>query len=254
MDENNSNDCPTEEFKKWALGWSGCHGGDISEGSIWICGIEWGGQYNNPQELRNEFNRDVSKPPDGYCAKEGNFASQFDIAVFKIINAFNGEDIQSKYYRDLPFKPFVKGEKGFFKLNLFPLAFSSTDPALWTACYKDATGFKMKDEYKDWCRINRFVKIKKWVEDYKPKAVICFGNTETYDDFLLVFNGSNTNKLKDRGITFKNNERKLYFTELNNMYMYLIICPFPLYPNGLNSDGLRQKCGEIISEIITENE
>ncbi|WP_260951748.1 hypothetical protein [Campylobacter sp. RM16187] len=36
----------TEEyFKKWALGFSGCDGGDIGSPenpSAWLCGIEWG--------------------------------------------------------------------------------------------------------------------------------------------------------------------------------------------------------------------
>ena len=37
-----------ENFKKWALGFSGCDGGDIGSAqspSIWLCGLEWGGGF-----------------------------------------------------------------------------------------------------------------------------------------------------------------------------------------------------------------
>ena len=54
-----------EDFKKWALGFSGCDGGDIGSPqhqSIWLCGLEWGGGFK-PEQLADEFKNNVGKPP-----------------------------------------------------------------------------------------------------------------------------------------------------------------------------------------------
>ena len=43
----------TERFENWALGYSGCDGGDLgypSSPSTWVCGIEWGGGHT-PEAL-----------------------------------------------------------------------------------------------------------------------------------------------------------------------------------------------------------
>lgn len=57
------------EFAKWATGHSGCDGGDIGSRqhpSIWFCGIEWGGDYSDNQELIDLFLENVEQPAEGY--------------------------------------------------------------------------------------------------------------------------------------------------------------------------------------------
>lgn len=257
MKEDNWQSCPTKEFEKWALGWSGCHGGDISPGGIWICGIEWGGE-STEDYLKNEIIKDRSEPPEGYDSENGNYCSQFDRGIFKIINAFKGINILDyktyDYYRNLPHKPFVKNGncKGFFKINLYPIAFRRTNPKLWEEKFKNITGFKNKKEYKEWCRSpqNRFGKIKEWVDCYKPRAIICFGKTWE-KDFGLAFTGENEIDWKKESIDGNEpvEQKELIYKKCNNGGPIVIVCPFPSV-GGLNSNKLLKACGCAIRNII----
>ena len=56
------------EFKKLALGFSGCDGGDIGspqKRAVWLCGIEWGCGHD-AQFLLEDMGLDYSSPPPGY--------------------------------------------------------------------------------------------------------------------------------------------------------------------------------------------
>jgi len=76
-----------EDFKKWALGFSGCDGGDIGSPqhqSIWLCGLEWGGGFK-PEQLADEFKNNVGKPPTGYESHKLNLDYQFNTKAVKLL-------------------------------------------------------------------------------------------------------------------------------------------------------------------------
>ena len=245
MNENNSKDCPTEEVKKWALGWSGCHGGDIGcpqRRSIWVCGIEWGGQYHNTEEIKHEFERKITCPPEGYCSEDGNLASPYDRNVLKIITAMCGNNVKNYKYVNSCIKPFVKEQEGFFKMNLFPIAFRNTNEDQWNKCFEIATGFSTKEKYKDWCRRERFAVIKNLVDICRPKLIICFGK-ENSEDFKKAFFG-------DSEIIYCENDEinsniKLQWYMDN--YTIAVICPFPSF---WFKNILLQSIGDRISNVI----
>ena len=119
-----------EDFKKWALGFSGCDGGDIGSPqhqSIWLCGLEWGGGFK-PEQLADEFKNNVGKPPTGYESHKLNLDYQFNTKAVKLLCALNDEIDHIKFNETV--KPFTYGAKGFFKLNLYPLAFKNTSHSL----------------------------------------------------------------------------------------------------------------------------
>ncbi len=253
-------------FETWAKGFSGCHGGYI-EKSIWICGIEWGGQYNNEQELLHEFKRDVTKPPEGYCSEEGNLASPYDRNILKIITAIYGEEVSKYGEVNDKQQPFVKNSSGqykFFKMNLFPIAFRNTNINQWNNCFKTTTGFKDKEEYINWCCKHRFPIIKSWVNIYKPKLIICFGK-DNLDCFKEAFTGVvkksnccpnlNSNHLINAGEKVVSEDnfpvlgKKLHVCKTNNNVV-IVVCPFPGGRHGLNSNELLNNFGKEIKKYI----
>ena len=42
----------TKDFERWALGFSGCDGGNPN-GSVWLCGIEFGGGCTEKELEKN---------------------------------------------------------------------------------------------------------------------------------------------------------------------------------------------------------
>ena len=148
-----------DKFSKWATRFSGCDGGDIgtyNNKSIWFCGIEWGGGHPaDENELSNKiFSANVDFPDDGYSKWNENLLYRFNWQAMKLLSAINGGAIESyKKFAEIN-QPFTKGGKGYFKMNLYPLAFKSTSHALWGSGFAKATGLANKQEYISWIRLH----------------------------------------------------------------------------------------------------
>ena len=261
--ENYMENITKDDFAKWTLEKTGFWGGDIGDNnkrSIWICGIEEGGEYDGEKScLDKRIKEDLDNIDNlgiGYENSEDSCymnSISLDKGVFKLINAIQGCEL-SKYndYKKLPCKPFVKNDKkGFFKMNLFPVACGSLSK--WNSHVQEVTGFSCKELYREWCRGNlgncgksRFDLIREWVNDNKPKLVICFGRGNK-EDFKSVFflNDSNVACCTEQ-ICKRNLE--IYFNMDRNMMV--VICPFPTYRGGYslspNNDALIQSFGERI--------
>lgn len=257
-------------FRKWSKGFSGCWGGDAGlpeRRSIWICGIEEGGEYNSKEEFIEELNRDVNSAPmgkkfDEYIEYINSAEAKYDKKVLKLINAFCGECIdkyKDKKYSEFPFIPFaddIKG-RGFFKINLFPIAFPGVNYP-WKSekiDYEKITNLQNKDIYKEWCRKNRFPAIKCWIKKYNPKIVICFGKSpEFLADFKKVFLTDNSYSkgcipLKEK--TGEESKRNLIWFKNNSTGMVIVICPFPGWQAYcLNNDYWLQTAGNEIRNIL----
>ncbi len=234
----------TTGFKSWATSFSGCDGGDTgtaSSPSVWVCGIEWGGSWCDEIWLKEEITASIDTPPEGYAACEENLSYIYNRQTMKLLLAIDGGLVEDYKRFALERKPFVSGEAGYFKLNLYPIAFKNTNYALWMNEFSGITGLKSKQGYLEWCRKNRFPVIRTWVQRYKPKLVICFGKTYK-SDFLMSFvdPGSTENHEKIMG-------KDLFWYRSGETVV--AICPFPVNRNGLNSNALIQAFGDRIRNI-----
>jgi hypothetical protein len=232
-------------FKNWALGFSGVDGGDIgapNNKSRWVCGIEWGAGHT-PEELKNYLNDCPKEIPLGYESWQENIAYIFNWQVMKLFSAISGDSVDNykKFAEDV--KPFVRNEQGYFKMNLYPIAFKDTDEERWTNGFSEVTGLNSKQEYIDWCRLNRLKKIREWTLVYSPELVICLGKSYA-DDFLLAYSDSDI-KLNVEVI----DDRELSWC-VNSQGSLVVILPFMVNRNGLVKNDSIQKFGNRIAELL----
>src|SRR6266513_2843372 len=131
-----------QDFEKWAKGFSGCDGGNLN-GSVWFCGIEWG--TGKEHDLEIELKGSVSEPPQNYESADVNLQYPYNIKLMKLIAAMQGGSVAN--YRRVAYRtpfPFHR-DSDFFKLNLFPVAFTKVDPRLWVDKYKHTTGLSTRE-------------------------------------------------------------------------------------------------------------
>lgn len=232
------------QFSRWATGFAGCDGGDIgspSAPSIWFCGLEWGGGHDE-KSLGEAISSPTEVVPYGYDHENENTSYIFNRQTMKLIAAMHGGDVKDyeKYVTTL--KPFVRGEAGFFKMNLFPIAFKSTDHGLWKTSFSKLTGIDSKQRYLEWCRKERFPVMRSWVDTYRPCVVICFGKSYG-QDFKRAFSESDANFEREMI-----GNRELSWTRNENGTL-IAICPFPVNRNGLNSNALLQGFGSRLGSL-----
>ena len=238
------------KFVNWATGFSGCDGGDIGSSqskSVWFCGIEWGGGHpSDENELNNTvFSKDVQLPPEGYVEWQENLAYRFNWQAMKLLASLNGDLVSSYKEFAESIQPFTNNTKGYFKMNLYPLAFKNTSHELWESGFAKATGLENKQDYLTWTRAHRFPIMRKWTETYSPKLIICVGKSYIAD-FALAFTD---------GLTFKTeviDNRELSWAVNKNGTM-VVVLPFMLNRNGLTKNTSIQKFGDKICELMLKN-
>lgn len=232
----------TEKFSKWALGYSGCDGGNI-DGTIWFCGIEYGG---NEDESKFEFT-DVSQPLDVPDEQRKNFLRyQYNQKVAKIYAAICGEAVAN--YSDVASrdKIFAKDSRA-FKMNLYPISFHHDSDDLWQEWLYRKTGLPTKSMYRAWCQTNRFPEIRKWVKKHSPKLIVCTGITYQ-NEFIMAFDDVETiykGKVNKKNLS----GRDLVWVDINEGKTILAMLPFLGGRYGLNSDKLLQSFGEEMQNI-----
>ena len=214
-----------KNFSEWAKSFSGCDGGNIS-GSIWFCGIEFGGN----DELLNF--QEISAPP--YVNEEfrGRFKTyQYNWKVLKIYSTLVGYD-PSKYKKVYAASRAFDKESDTFKMNLYPIAFRNVSDDLWSEHHYRSTGLPTKPLYQAWCQIERFPIIKSWVSNNKPKVIVCTGTTYLRE-FVMAFCGIENVfcKLEEQSLDGGN----LFWTIINDGETALFVTPF-LGQGGLKSD------------------
>ena len=237
-------------FCNWALGFAGCDGGDIgnkNEQSIWFCGIEWGGGFDTDKDgLKDIFNNNSEKITEGYDNWNENIAYRYNSQAMKLLSVIHNYELKDYKAFAENKKPFVKNQKGFFKLNLYPIAFKNTSHDLWEANISEVTNFQTKHDYISWIKENRFPIMNKWVKDFSPKLIICTGITYS-DDFKRAFSDNNAEFNKE----IIENHKMLWCK--NNNGSKIIIIPFMINPNGLNKDENIEKFGQRIKEILNND-
>lgn len=180
------------EIKEFLLSFAGCDGGDIGSPertAIWICGIEWGGTNANLESVKKYIQSQEWKTIQGANTYEEHLAYPYGKVMAKLLSAIKGGNYSVENYIQFAqtHQLFVKNQQnGYFKMNLYPLWFRNTDPTLWDPKLVDLLNFSNKNEYIRWCRRYRFLELNRWMQDYQPKLIICFG-TSYEDDFNIAF-------------------------------------------------------------------
>lgn len=236
----------TNNIEKWANSFSGCDGGDINS-DVWLCGIEWG--YTNATDEDREKYYEKELPS---WIKKGEDKANIDYDFFED-KGENGKE----YPFNLAFKKIYSSiQKDFnfpnklFKFNLSPVPFNQDDNKLWTQNIIKATGFNNKNDFMKYIMsLNRFTKIR---DEYKPKLIVCIGNSRKID-FLHTFFGKYNLKLKSEII--KNNEENKtnrYMSYVKHDHTTLVVIPFATSASGLNSDYLKNQVAKKIVELLNE--
>jgi hypothetical protein len=234
-----------ELFAGWARGFSGCDGGDLGSSaarSTWVCGIEWGGGAR-PDEWETSLSEDVSAPPLGYDDAEHNLRYIFNWQTVKLLTAIAVGRVGDYRTTAATVRPFVRGSVGFFKMNLYPLAFKNTSHAMWMKGFDRLTGFGAKQDYIEWCRENRFPILRQRARSHQPKLIVCFGKTYL-DDFKAAFGDGDDS---DRSEIVADRELRWFWTSFGTL---VVVCPFPVNRHGLNSNARLQAFGERIAHIL----
>lgn len=234
-----------ELFAKWAVDLSGCDGGDIGtpeNPSVWWCGIEWGGGFSEKSvdELQNVFKEEVNI--DGYENFEKNFAYIFNWNALKLLSVIEGYKLEDYKIFGQDKRPFVKNEKGYFKMNLYPVSFKNTSHHFWTETFSNATGLATKSEYLDWIRGNRFRTLREITKKHCPKLIVCTGITFK-DDFVTCFADDmipNEEKIDNKSL----------FWVVNKNGTLVVIIPFMVNRYGLIRNASITKFGQRVSELL----
>lgn len=234
-----------DQFKKWALSFSGCDGGDIGNQdspSTWVSGIEWGGGHSS-ESLIGHMSDVEAEPPTGYEGWEHNLAYIFNWQVIKLLSAISGRKVEE--YKDYAeeVQPFTEGGSGFFKMNLYPIAFKDTSEQRWERDFSTITGFESKQAYVEWCRKYRLPMIRSWSEAYKPRLIICLGKSYIEDyakAFACDIDAFEKLRIDDRDLSW----------QINKFGSLVAVVPFMVNSNGLVKNESIQKFGAKISELM----
>jgi hypothetical protein len=239
-----------KNLEKWACSFSGCDGGNPNS-NIWLCGIEWG--YENATEeqredyykygLANEIKQGEHKLDKNYnFFTDESMKFPFNLAFAKLYSALQSEDGEVSSV--------IKKSNELLKLNLSPIAFRKDDNCLWNEDIIQTTGFKTKVDFVKYLNsLNRFKSIR---NEYKPKLIICIGNSYK-NDFLKCFFGEENIQLNEEALKPEDsnkNQNKRYMYHAKHNGTLLVVTPFSTSSNGLNSDFLIQEAGRKIKKLL----
>lgn len=188
---------------------------------------------------------DVSPPCAGYDDWHLNLSYPFNRQLMKLFAVMEGWKLEDySRFAELS-RPFVAGSRGYFKTNLFPIAFAKTHPSLWNRDIAEVTGFPTKNDYVEWCRSHRFPAMRRWVQAARPRLVVCLGKTYRAD-FASAFldpEGSYT-------VTQMDGHEIAH--GLNADGSLVVSLPFMLNPHGLTRNTSIEAVGHHIAKLLSE--
>ena len=238
-------------FYKWATSLSGCDGGNANA-DIWLCGIEWGGASYNDGEYYKNLHKEIEAgkvTPETSFDWKDSLTYTYGRSFAKLYTAFKNEKVEN--YENFVIEK--SNEHELFKLNLYPIAFDSTDDALWKKYeLNKITGFDEKDLFQTWCIFNRFPEFTKLRIEKKPKLIICTG-ISYMKDFIMCFGWGEKKLHIQYGELEPKSEsnkyiRRYYWVKLGDDTT-LVVIPFFSGSYGLNSNHLLQEMGMKIREL-----
>lgn len=241
------------EFEDWAKGLSGIPGGN-PEGDLWFCGIEYGGSSEDldfDEKWEDGSRSDYPFWTDDFKKNYENEYTkwQFNQKQAKIAVAYL-RDGSLDGWQDYMHDEFYTHNGHTFGMNLYPLSFHDTDDKWWTSQHYERIGFLSKAEYKGWCSQHRFPTLRKRVEEFSPKALVCTGNTFTRA-FLIAFADTVDQVFDPDALQTKSLEgnKEVGVAKINDGKTLLVITPF-LGPGGLMSDASLVDLGNLIRREV----
>jgi hypothetical protein len=231
-----------EEFANWAVGYSGFAGGD-REGSTWLCGIEDAGGYTDETLVFD----DVSEP--GFLSPRGvsEFLSEspYNQNAIKLLMALKGRSDFENRQAFLEEERCFQRDSGYFKLNLYPIAFHRVSHRLWMDWHRRRTGLADKDSYWKWCAENRFPIMREWARKFLPTLIICTGVTEL-EPFFQAFTDGEIRQ----SCTASN--KNITYAYTNEGRTLVAVTYFVGGRYGLNSNAAIHATGVRLAELIRE--
>lgn len=236
-----------ELFQVWASGYGGCDGGDVGspeKPAIWTCGIEWGGGHH-PVGLIKQMDREVSAQWSfsGYQCWSENLEHRFNWQLMKLLSVIDGGCFSEYKQFAEERQPFVWGKSGYFKMNLYPIAFKDTNHARWQNAFSDITGFNQKSDYQDWCREHRFPQMRQWAEVRQPRLIIGLGKSYL-PEFKMAF------MEPDAVLNEEVIDGKVLYWGRNAQQSLVVVVPFMSGRHGLNRNVSIQKFGKRIAALM----
>jgi hypothetical protein len=218
----------------------GCEGDDpgtTESPSIWLFGIEPGRSISD----QNNASTVTSRINDGYRI-DIQRKWPYNRNAFKLLAAIKGYSVSQYLEFANLYQPFVVGGKGYFKGNLFPYACKKVGD--WPDDAIIETGLKDKSEYQEWCRVNRWPIISKWVDQYRPLVFIGVGNSCRNDFALSVFGREVELNLHE--FMINRNVKRIYYKFADGRRLVVI----PHLSRGLHENASLQYAGEFIADLI----
>ena len=164
-----------DEFAQWATGFSGCDGGNLN-GGMWICGFEFGGGHTEESLVFDDAITPCYVGSPFWENREEFLNYQYNWKAVKLFAAMANRDTgnYASFFRE---QSCFDRDSNYFKLNLYPIGFRDTSHKHWADWLAKKTGFTTKQQYINWCIINRFPVLRRWVLEYSPSLILCTGKT-----------------------------------------------------------------------------
>ncbi|OZG71077.1 hypothetical protein BTA51_22100 [Hahella sp. CCB-MM4] len=243
-----------ENIESWACSFSGCDGGYLSA-NTWLCGIEWGGGSKKPDYYEKTLPEEIKKGSAEVNLEWHDWADSltypYGISFAKLYQAIKGRNVEDYQY------VLKLTGKELFKMNLYPIAFDSTDHNLWHQYGLDKiTGFKSKFLFNTWCFFNRFPFFAELRRKHNPKLIICTG-IDYLRDFLMFFGGNTSIERLNidhvSPISVANSYDRQFFWVKLPPNTLLVVVPFFSGRYGLNSNYLLQEIGAKIKSLLDQS-
>lgn len=236
-----------EQMNAYLASFTGIDGGN-PRGPIWICGIEYGGEFDAPgEDLKPEIEPAAWGP--AFRAKHPRYYKwPYHQKVAKLLVSLRRLRTDPAKEPDLDSWRLYMATELYdragdsFKLNLFPFSSPRVQTAGWDEAYRLLPGIDSKAAYYNLCRGVRFRFLEKLRGTFQPRVIVGTGKG-FQEDFASAF-----------GFAGKNFEEVMLQHDGSTRVCFLyrdgsctlIVCPFLGGPYGLSSDGLIRELAKLI--------
>ncbi len=237
------------DFDSLIESWLGCDGGN-RKANIWICGIEYGGGFDDIKEL---ITKESSKRIEDrfwdneFRERHPNYSAwpyHQKVAKFMLAVSQSHDElrISVENYKDYMREKLYTENGDSFKLNLFPFSSPSVSDPRWKENYQ--TICTNRDEYYDRCRRKRFTKFSNLRKEHRPKVIIGTGITHN-NYFLEAFGFRQDHEYKMWELSH-NRRCRIYEDDLG----VLVVSPFFGGRYGMNRDGLLIELAKQVAPLL----
>lgn len=221
---------------------STCDGGDIGSvdsPSTWLMGVEPG--HSLRDQIRKKEGIVEPRDLDETYSVDLQLEWPFNRTAFKLLSAIEGGAPED--YVDFARRvgPFVRGSKGYFKANLFPVPFRNLEA--WDDEARLYTGFDTKSVYQAWLREVRFPVLSSQLQLHRPKLLIATGKAHL-QDFRLV---AKATAWTEHSFMI-NGHKKRMFVATDGLVPLVVLPHLSGGPGGLNSNAAVVQAAQVIIE------